>query len=187
MQRQSLEEELLDLVDLNDRVIGQKKRSEVHAENLTNYRLAECVIVNSKGQLWIPRRALHKGYLPGYFDTSAGGHVVSGESYEQALRRELKEELFLDLDVLGYRQLGLLTPHEHGIGAFVMLYEIKREVVSSYNKADFCEAFWLTPQQFLARVHQGEQVGTLLQRVIELFYLKKRELETLVVVKFQRG
>lgn len=44
-------------------------------------------------QVYLQRRAMTKSFLPGYFCTSAGGHVRSGETYIQAARRELREEL----------------------------------------------------------------------------------------------
>jgi isopentenyl-diphosphate delta-isomerase len=164
------QEEILDLVDENDCVIGQMKRSFVHAQGVTNYRYVGAMIVNNAGQLWLPRRTLDKEVLPGHFGTSMGGHVSSGESYLDALRRELKEELFLDLDSVNYRQLGLLTPKEHNVPAFTMVYEIKLEKVNRYNKNDFSEAFWITPKAFWALVKKGEKTGSIVRKVIELFY-----------------
>jgi len=163
-------DELLDLVDHDDRVIGQKLRSEVHAKKLINYRLVGGMVVNRKRELWIPRRTMHKQLLPGYLATSMGGHVAAGETYSIAFERELEEELYLKLAELSYKPLGLLTPHQHGINAFTMMYEILLDEVVTYNKNDFSEGFWLTPQQFFDRVKNGEKSGTILKRVIELFY-----------------
>jgi isopentenyl-diphosphate delta-isomerase len=52
--------EYLDLVDENDNVIGNKKRSEVYAENLSNYRVINAFVINSNGEIWIPRRNKNK-------------------------------------------------------------------------------------------------------------------------------
>lgn len=42
-------DENLDLVDENDNVIGQKKRSEIYAENFSNFRVINVFIINSQG------------------------------------------------------------------------------------------------------------------------------------------
>ena len=50
---------------------------------------------NKKGDLFLQKRASTKDLLPGYWDTSVGGHVSPGESSEQALKREVLEEIGL--------------------------------------------------------------------------------------------
>lgn len=41
---------------------------------------------------------------------SMGGHVESGETYEQTLKRETQEELNINTDQAQVRLLGHLTP-----------------------------------------------------------------------------
>jgi isopentenyldiphosphate isomerase len=52
-------------------------------------------LFNSKGELFLQKRSLTKDLLPGYWDTSVGGHVSPGESANEALKRETLEELGL--------------------------------------------------------------------------------------------
>jgi len=75
-------DEFLDLVDEDDNVIGQKKRSEVYAEHFSNFRVVNAFVINSKGEILIPRRTADKRIFPLCLDMSMGGHVESGESYE---------------------------------------------------------------------------------------------------------
>ena len=50
-------------------------------------------VLNKKGQLYLQKRALSKEVQPGKWDTSVGGHILSGEDVHTALIRETKEEL----------------------------------------------------------------------------------------------
>lgn len=142
------QDEFLDLVDERDVVIGKKLRSEVQAEHLSNFRVVNAFIVNSKKELWIPRRAASKRIFPSCLDASMGGHVESGESYVQALQRETREELNIDVTATPIRLLGHLTPNKDGVSAHMNVYEIRREEAPDYNKKDFVEYFWLTPREF---------------------------------------
>ena len=108
-------DEYLDLVNIQDEIIGKKLRSTVYAEGLSNFRVVNAFLVNPQGQLWIPRRSLNKRLFPGGLDVSMGGHVESGETYEEAFKRELDEELNMKADEISWQHLGYLTPQD-GVG-----------------------------------------------------------------------
>ena len=84
--------ELFDIVDSEDRVVGQATRGEVHAKNLL-HRSVHILVFNSQGELFLQKRALTKDENPGYWDSSAAGHVNAGEGYRASAERELMEEL----------------------------------------------------------------------------------------------
>lgn len=85
-------EEMTDLVDEDDRVIGRAPRSEVRRRTLL-HRGTGVLCRNSVGDVYVHRRTDSKDVFPGMYDAFAGGMVASGESYEEAARRELAEEL----------------------------------------------------------------------------------------------
>lgn len=163
-------DELLDLVDANDNVIGQKPRSQVYSEQLSNFRAINVFIVNSRGELWIPRRTAHKKMFPLGLDMSTGGHVESGEDYDTAFRREVMEELNIDIDRVDHRLIGYCTPHQHGTAAFSKIYEIRSDETPVYNPDDFVEAFWITPQELLERIEQGEVAKGDLPILVKMLY-----------------
>ena len=164
------QEEYLDLVDENDNVIGKKRRSEVYAEGLSNFRVVNAFIINSKGEIWIPRRSANKRIFPLCLDMSMGGHVESGETYEDTLKREIWEELNLDIIQVSYTFLGHLTPQENGVSAFMNVYEIKMDEEPDYNKEDFIEHFWLIPQALLEQLANGDKSKEDLPKLVVIFY-----------------
>lgn len=165
-------DEFLDLVNLHDGVIGRERRSQVYAQGLSNFRVINAFIVNSKGELWIPRRTATKRIFPLSLDVSVGGHVESGETYEQAFKRETKEEINLDLKIIPYTFLGHLTPQKHKVSAFMNVYEIQSNFTPYYNKDDFVEYFWLRPEQLLKRINEGEKSKSDLPKLVRIFYGK---------------
>src|SRR3989344_4589818 len=164
------EDEYLDLVNEKDEVIGKKLRSEVYAEHLSNFRVVNVFLVNSDGKLWFPRRTAIKRMFPLCLDMSMGGHVESGETYEQAFERELAEELRIDADKTPWKLLGHLTPQEHNVSANMNVYEIETDTTPNYNAADFVESFWLTPQELFAKIAAGEKTKEDLPKLVKHFY-----------------
>src|SRR5438477_228254 len=117
-----MEEEILDLVSEQDEVIGQEKRTIVRDKNLTNFRAVNGFVINSKKQLWIPRRTADKIQYPSALDCSVSGCVSSGETYDQAFEREVAEELNIDIHAVSYKKIAHLTPLEHNTSCFMYVY-----------------------------------------------------------------
>lgn len=84
-------DEYVMVVDAGNRPAGAAPRSRMRAQNLF-HRAAYVLVFNSKGELFRHRRTLTKDIYPGYYDITAGGVVLSGETHEAAAARELEEE-----------------------------------------------------------------------------------------------
>jgi len=149
-------DELLDLVDEQDRVIGTELRSEVYAADRNNFRAVNAFVRNDAGQLWIPRRTAAKRTFPLCLDMSVAGHVSSGEEYLTAFRRELLEELNMALDAVDWSPVAKLTPHQHGVSCFMQVYEIRSNQTPEYNRDDFVDYYWLYPDEVLERLANGD-------------------------------
>jgi len=165
-----MRDEPLDLVDEQDRVVGVMRRSEVYAKKLHNIRVVNLFIKNSRGELWIPRRTAHKRSFPLCLDMSMGGHVESGETYEETFRRELREELNMDANAVPCRYLGYITPHAHDVNAFMKVWEIQQDEAPRYNPDDFTEYFWLTPDALFKRLADGDISKNDLPKLVKHFY-----------------
>lgn len=87
-----LEEELVDIVDERNIVIGQSSRREAHARGYI-HRALSVLVLNSKGEILLQKRSANKSVHPMSWDLSTSEHVLSGESYEDAGFRSVKEEL----------------------------------------------------------------------------------------------
>ncbi|MFH0789256.1 MAG: NUDIX domain-containing protein [Pseudomonadota bacterium] len=101
---QTPEIEYLDEVDENNRVIGTKSRPEIH-EKALRHRSVHIFIFNTRGELYLQKRSLHKDQYPDHWDSSAAGHTDPGETPLEAAQRELMEELGLEVkltEVLQY-------------------------------------------------------------------------------------
>ena len=85
-------EEIFDVVDERDHVIGRKPRNEVHRLGLM-HRAVHVLVFNPCGEIFLQKRSMQKDRQPGVWDSSASGHVDSGEDYDSCALRELGEEL----------------------------------------------------------------------------------------------
>lgn len=162
------QEEILDLVNDQDEVIGTIPRSEYYrlgTEKPGYIRGVELFIQNDEGQLWVPRRTLHKRVAPGGLDYSMGGHVASGETYEASAIRESKEELNLELTAEDLRLVKKFSPGI--IPFFIKFYLYRSNAVPQYNPDDYTEYFWLTPEELLARLEAGDIAKSGLRQTVE--------------------
>ncbi|OGW18860.1 MAG: NUDIX hydrolase [Nitrospinae bacterium RIFCSPLOWO2_12_FULL_47_7] len=95
------EVERFDVVDDNDKVIGSATRKEIHEKSLF-HRSVHMLVFNVEGQLFLQKRVLTKDENPGLWDTSAAGHVNTGEDYFTGAQRELHEELSIAANLVPF-------------------------------------------------------------------------------------
>ena len=86
-------QEKFPIVDEEGRVTGSATRGECHNGSRLLHPVVHLHVFNSKGELYLQRRPAWKDIQPGKWDTAVGGHVDYGETPEEALRREVREEL----------------------------------------------------------------------------------------------
>lgn len=159
--------EVLDLVNKDDEVIGTVTRQQVDGLKDGYVRAAEMLIINEKGEIWVPRRSLNKKLKPGGLDYSCAGHVASGETYEQTLRREVEEELNLKLDDSKLEFLHKFAPSEGLPPYFRAMYIYRTNDVPRYNRDDFSGYEWLTPAALLNKLKAGEPAKDSLIETVE--------------------
>lgn len=148
-------DELLDIVDQNDLVIGQKYRTEIYAQKLSNFRVINAFLINSQKKVWIPIRSSNKKLFPLCLDASVGGHVSAGESYDQAFAREAREELNIEVSQVFHKLIARLTPHENSVSAYMHVYVIMQDQEPEYNTNDFASAAWYSINDLIEQIQHG--------------------------------
>jgi isopentenyl-diphosphate delta-isomerase len=87
-------EEIFDVCDAQDRVIGQAPRSVVHRDKLL-HRAVHVFVFNTQNQLLVQLRSATKDEFPLCYTSSASGHLSTGEDYLESAVREMEEEIGL--------------------------------------------------------------------------------------------
>ncbi|MEY2408080.1 MAG: hypothetical protein QOF48_750, partial [Verrucomicrobiota bacterium] len=85
-------DEIFDVVNERDEVVGRAPRREVHQNGL-RHRAVHVLVFNSRGEVFLQKRSMTKDTFPGAWDSSASGHLDCGEDYDACAIRELREEL----------------------------------------------------------------------------------------------
>lgn len=92
MDNQSVNIEMLPVVDATGKVIGKITREEAHYGTKKMHPVVHLQIIK-QGAIYLQKRREDKDIQPGKWDTAVGGHIDYGEDVETALKREAFEEL----------------------------------------------------------------------------------------------
>lgn len=91
--------EKLDVLNEKGEFTGEiLSREECHKRGLY-HRAVVVFIINSCDEVLIQKRSSNKKLWPNKWDITAGGHVDAGEFGYQAVIREAKEEIGIEIDV----------------------------------------------------------------------------------------
>ena len=129
------EAEILDIVDKDDKVIGQASRAEAHKQGLI-HRALSVIVLNSKGQILLQQRAEDRQIAPLAYDLSTSEHVLSGESFEDAAKRSLREELGIEGEVKRLRGT-ILQKRRYEVNSQVVLENEQTGLFYTYHEGPF--------------------------------------------------
>lgn len=148
-------EEIFDVVDDRDEVVGQATRAEVHAQGLL-HRAVHVMVFDKTGRLFLQKRSMSKDTFPGAWDTSAAGHVDAGEDYDPCAVRETEEELGLKLDKTPERLFKIDACAETG-EEFVWVYRTENDGPFTLHPEEIERGEWFTPEEVTAWVERAPE------------------------------
>jgi isopentenyldiphosphate isomerase len=119
MKRPHSPQEILAVVDDKDHIIGRASRTKVHREGLF-HREAYCYLINSKKQVLLQKRA-----DSALWDHSCAGHFPLRQDYLEAIQREFKEELGIELSKSDFKEI---TKEK-----LERIHQINREVYKNFR------------------------------------------------------
>lgn len=143
-----MNEEIFDVVNERDEVVGAAPRGEVHRRAL-RHRAAHVLVFNARGEVFLQRRSPAKDCFPGAWDTSAAGHLDRGEDYDACAVRELREELGVALAAPPRRLFKLEACPETG-WEFCWVYRAEAEGPFTLHPEEISEGGWFSPERVTA-------------------------------------
>lgn len=150
MSTVSQQDEIFDIVNEHDEVIGQLPRPIVHRDKRL-HRAIHVFVFNSAGQIYIQKRSPLKDQLPNCWTSSCSGHVDSGEDYDTAAVRELHEELGIALPADSELTLLFKYPAcRHTGWEFVKVYQLIWDGPITFDPVEISEGRWIDPSEMEA-------------------------------------
>jgi len=111
------QQEIFPIVDEEGTVVGKATRGECHGGTKLLHPVVHLHVFNEQGDVYLQKRPEWKDIQPGKWDTAVGGHLDYGETPEEALHREVREEL------------GITDFEPQKVGKYVFESQRERELV----------------------------------------------------------
>jgi isopentenyl-diphosphate delta-isomerase len=167
-----MEDELLDLVNQNDEIIGTVWKSEAHKNPKLIHREIAIAIFNNNGKVLLQQRSMNKSH-PGSWKITAAGHIKSGEDPIVAAKRELAEELGLDVNLTYLKKVHESTPTE---SKFYWVYYalVDGEPKTTLDYSEVMDSAWVGMDELesFSKSHDYDMKG-LSQALITEIYIEK--------------
>jgi isopentenyldiphosphate isomerase len=144
MKPNSVSEEIFDIVNVRDEVIGQAPRREVHARGLW-HRAVHVLVFNARGEVFLQKRSMLKDTAKGLWDSSSSGHLDSGEEYDACAGRELREEIGLRLACAPARVFKIDACAETG-WEFCWVYRCESDGPFTLHPEEIERGDWFAPE-----------------------------------------
>jgi isopentenyldiphosphate isomerase len=160
--------------EYTDRV---ESRKECHNKGFWHKAVA-VFIINSKNQILLQKRSSNKKMWPNLWDISAGGHVLAGEFGFQAIIREIKEEIGIDINKNDILFIGAATSenikkdiiNKH----FNEYYIVNKDIEIAdlkLQKEEVSDAQWFEKEDIIKRIENNYEGIT--EKIGCWNYLKK--------------
>ncbi len=148
-----MQAEQLEIVNEQGQTIGVAPRSKFHGNPSLLHKVVHVIVVNKAGDLLLQKRSLDKDVAPGLWDTSVGGHIEAGEDIEDALTREMAEELGIECDKPTFLYSYIHSnPYESEL---VYTYKCIHEGPFEFNRAEIEEVRFWSISEIESTLHSG--------------------------------
>ena len=137
------QDELFDIVDEADRVVGRATRREVHAAG-DRHRAVQIFIWNTRGELLLHQRSATKDQAPLLWSGSAAGHVGAGDTYDETATRELREELGLACEL---RPIAKFPAEPQTANEFHWFYEGVTDAEPTFDPNEIADGGFFSPAE----------------------------------------
>lgn len=145
---ETMPEEIFDVCDFNDQVIGQAPRSVVHRDKLL-HRAVHVFVLNSRNELLVQVRSATKDEFPHCYTSSASGHLSTGEGYQESAVRELEEEIGIAAPL---EFLAKFTASEDFAWEHTVLYKARSDAVPRPDPVEVAEILTFTIPDLLTHL-----------------------------------
>jgi isopentenyl-diphosphate Delta-isomerase len=145
-----MSDEIFDIVNERDEVIGRRPRREVHRDG-HKHRAIHVLVFDSGGRVFLQKRSMSKDTFPGAWDSSASGHLDTGEDYDACAVRELREEIGLNVSAPPTRLFKIAACAETG-QEFVWVYRLESNGPFVLHPEEIETGEWLSPREVAERI-----------------------------------
>jgi len=161
--------EILDIVDNTNTVIGQATKDDIYSKKY-DHRIIHVLVKNSAGHLLLQLRSKNKRFCSGFWCTSASGHVMSGESYEAAAKRELLEEIGVFSSLILVDHYVYQDPR--GMKKFIALFETLSDGLFTVAPEEVEKVDFFSLEKIKKMISDGEKLSPELLFILNQRYLK---------------
>ena len=166
--------ELFYWVDENDKVLGSVLRSRAHKNKEIIHRSVFLVIVDSKNRVLLQKRSKNKDILPEYWTVSVSGHVSYGDSYKQAVVREMKEELGVRLKPSLVMKKLFVTKEEQEYSAVYKAKYNGEKIL--FDKTEVSKIKWVRVKGLLGFIKKNKLTPSALKVLVLMGWVEKEKL-----------
>ena len=145
-------------------------RGERHDEGL--YRMVvHAAIFNSEGRLLIQQRCTQKKTFPEKWDVTVGGGSLCGETSREAMQRELREELGLDIDFSELRPR-LTVNFDDGFDDYYIIEKNLSLDSLRLQTEEVMDVRWATLDEIFGMIDSGEFIPFMKSFIAFLFEMR---------------
>lgn len=149
--------DFFDIVDEEDKIIGKISSQMQSTVKPSQLRFINIVLINDKGEILVPKRSSNRKLFPNCYDFSVGGHVNSGEEYEEAAYRELREELGIgDVEL---QEIAYFSPFKSDSNTFQKVYILKyNKSIINYDHQGIEGLYYMTKEEIIELLNKKPEM-----------------------------
>lgn len=170
--------DFFDIVDEEDKIIGRISSQMQSTVKPSQLRFINIVLINDKGEILVPKRSSNRKLFPNCYDFSVGGHVNSGEEYEEAAYRELREEL--GIEDVELKEIAYFSPFKSASNTFQKVYVLKyNKSIINYDHQGIERFYYMTKEEIIELLNKKPEMFKTDYFFVMNFLFKNEYLEDL--------